>query len=53
MDKKKSVPEFVDNERTLNQLSERGVDYARGYVIDKSVPVDELKPVKPFIVMSK
>lgn len=50
---KKSVSEFVDNERTLNQLSERGVDYAQGYVIDNPEPVDELKPVKPFIVMPK
>ena len=49
---KKTIAEFVENERTFNLLSELGIDYAQGYVIGKPVPLDELKRVKPFVVMS-
>jgi EAL domain-containing protein (putative c-di-GMP-specific phosphodiesterase class I) len=48
---KKTIAEFVENERTFNLLSELGIDYAQGYVIGKPVPLDELKRVKPFVVM--
>ena len=48
---KKTVAEFVENERTFKLLNELGVDYAQGYIISKPVPLDELKQIKPFVVM--
>ncbi len=50
---KKTIAEFVENERTFNLLNELGVDYAQGYVIGKPVPLDELELIKPFVVMPK
>lgn len=35
---KKTVAEFVEDERTLNMLRSFGVDYAQGYYIGKPGP---------------
>jgi diguanylate cyclase (GGDEF)-like protein/PAS domain S-box-containing protein len=43
---KKTIAEFVENERIFNVLQELGVDYAQGYGIGKPVPLEELKPIK-------
>ena len=51
---KKTIAEFVENERIFNLLSDLGVDYAQGYGIGKPVPLDELlKLIKPFTSASK
>ncbi len=42
---KKTIAEFVENERIFNLLKELGVDYAQGYGIGKPVPLNELKPI--------
>lgn len=50
---KKTIAEFVENEQIFNLLNVLGVDYAQGYGIGKPVPLDELKLIKPFPVLSK
>jgi diguanylate cyclase (GGDEF)-like protein/PAS domain S-box-containing protein len=45
---KKTIAEFVENERIFNLLHTLGVDYAQGYGIEKPVPLDNLKLIKPF-----
>lgn len=50
---KKTIAEFVENEKIFNLLNELGVDYAQGYGIGKPVPLDELKLIKPFASASK
>lgn len=45
---KKTIAEFVENERIFNLLHTLGVDYAQGYGIEKPVPLDELRLIKPF-----
>ena len=50
---KKTIAEFVENERIFNLLNELGVDYAQGYGIGKPVPLDELMLIKPFTAASK
>ena len=39
---KKTVAEFVENEKTLQMLASIGVTYAQGYHLGKPKPVDEL-----------
>ncbi len=39
---KKTVAEFVENERTLNMLADLGITYAQGYYLGKPKPVNEL-----------
>ena len=39
---KKTVAEFVENEKTLNILADIGVTYAQGYHLSKPKPVSEL-----------
>ncbi len=39
---KKTVAEFVENEKTLNILADIGVTYAQGYHLGKPKPVDEI-----------
>ncbi len=39
---KKTIAEFVENQKIFDLLSELGVDYAQGYGIAKPVPLDEL-----------
>ena len=39
---KKTVAEFVENQETLDILSEIGMTYAQGYHISKPKPIDEL-----------
>jgi diguanylate cyclase (GGDEF)-like protein/PAS domain S-box-containing protein len=43
---KKTIAEFVENERIFNLLKILGIDYAQGYGIGKPVPLDDLKPIK-------
>ena len=50
---KKTVAEFVENERIFNLLYELGVDYAQGYGISKPVLLDELTHITPFFSVSK
>jgi len=50
---KKTIAEFVENEQIFNLLNVLGVDYAQGYGIGKPVPLDELKLIKPFLVLPK
>jgi EAL domain-containing protein (putative c-di-GMP-specific phosphodiesterase class I) len=50
---KKTIAEFVENEQIYNLLNVLGVDYAQGYGIGKPVPLDELKLIKPFMVLPK
>jgi EAL domain-containing protein (putative c-di-GMP-specific phosphodiesterase class I) len=40
---KKTIAEFVENERIFNLLKTLGVDYAQGYGIGRPVPLEELK----------
>jgi EAL domain-containing protein (putative c-di-GMP-specific phosphodiesterase class I) len=40
---KKTIAEFVENERILKLLSELGVDYAQGYGIGKPVLLKDLR----------
>ena len=47
---KKTIAEFVENEKIFNVLNVLGVDYAQGYGIGKPVPLDELKLIIPFTV---
>jgi len=44
---KKTIAEFVENEKIFSLLSELGVDYAQGYYISKPVALDELKLIIP------
>ena len=39
---KKTIAEFVEDQKTLEVLREMGVDYAQGYAISKPIPVDEI-----------
>ncbi len=39
---KKTIAEFVENQKILNLLNELGVDYAQGYGIAKPVPLEKL-----------
>ena len=39
---KKTVAEFVENEKTLDKLREIGVDYAQGFGIARPRPIDDL-----------
>ena len=50
---KKTIAEFVENEQIFNLLNELGVDYAQGHGISESVPLDELRLIKPFARASK
>jgi EAL domain-containing protein (putative c-di-GMP-specific phosphodiesterase class I) len=50
---KKTIAEFVENEKIFNLLNKLGVDYAQGYGIGKPVPLDELTLIKPFTGTSK
>ncbi|MGZ5018458.1 MAG: EAL domain-containing protein, partial [Methylobacter sp.] len=50
---KKTIAEFVENEKIFNLLSNLGVDYAQGYGIGKPVPLEELKLIIPFTGTSK
>ncbi|MDO9425136.1 MAG: EAL domain-containing protein [Methylobacter sp.] len=50
---KKTIAEFVENEKIFNLLNVLGVDYAQGYGIGKPVPLDELKLIKSFAAASK
>ena len=50
---KKTIAEFVENEQIFNLLNELGVDYAQGHGIGKSVPLDQLRLIKPFARASK
>ena len=45
---KKTIAEFVENERIFGLLSAIGVDYAQGYGISKPVPMNEIKLITPF-----
>lgn len=45
---KKTIAEFVENEKIFNLLKDLGVDYAQGYGIGKPVPLHELKLIQPF-----
>jgi diguanylate cyclase (GGDEF)-like protein/PAS domain S-box-containing protein len=45
---KKTIAEFVENEKVFKLLNGLGVDYAQGYGIGKPVPLDELTLIKPF-----
>ncbi|CAG7855875.1 Cyclic di-GMP phosphodiesterase PdeB [biofilm metagenome] len=44
---KKTIAEFVENERVFNLLKSLNVDYAQGYGIGKPVPLSELKTATP------
>jgi EAL domain-containing protein (putative c-di-GMP-specific phosphodiesterase class I) len=50
---KKTIAEFVENEKIFNLLKKLGVDYAQGYGIGKPVPLDELLVKKPTLELSK
>ncbi len=50
---KKTVAEFVENEKIFNLLHELGVDYAQGYGISKPVLLDELTHLTPFFLVPK
>jgi EAL domain-containing protein (putative c-di-GMP-specific phosphodiesterase class I) len=39
---KRTVAEFVENTRIIDQLMELGVDYAQGYIIGKPKPLPTL-----------
>lgn len=39
---KKTIAEFVENNKILNQLKIIGIDYAQGYYISKPVPLSEI-----------
>jgi EAL domain-containing protein (putative c-di-GMP-specific phosphodiesterase class I) len=39
---KRTVAEFVENTRIIDQLMELGVDYAQGYIIGKPQPLAQL-----------
>jgi diguanylate cyclase (GGDEF)-like protein/PAS domain S-box-containing protein len=38
---KKTIAEFVEDQKTFELLREMGVDYAQGYAISKPIPVDK------------
>ncbi len=44
---KKTIAEFVENEKIFSLLNELGIDYAQGYYISKPVALDELKLIIP------
>ncbi len=46
---KKTIAEFVENEKIFDLLKSLGIDYAQGYGIGKPVPLDDLKPATPKI----
>jgi diguanylate cyclase (GGDEF)-like protein/PAS domain S-box-containing protein len=41
---KKTIAEFVENEKILNLLRQIGIDYAQGYGIGRPVPLTDLLP---------
>ncbi|MBX2809363.1 MAG: EAL domain-containing protein [Cellvibrionaceae bacterium] len=45
---RKTVAEFVENEKILAFLAENGVDYAQGYYTGKPVPATELLSLIPY-----
>ena len=45
---KKTIAEFVENEKIFYLLNELGVDYAQGHGIGKAVPLEELRVIIPF-----
>ncbi len=40
---KKTIAEYVENDKILKQLEEIGVDYAQGYGIEKPIRLEELR----------
>jgi diguanylate cyclase (GGDEF)-like protein/PAS domain S-box-containing protein len=42
---KKTIAEFVENEKIYHLLKELGIDYAQGYGIGKPVPLEMLRPI--------
>lgn len=44
---KKTIAEFVENEKIFLLLHELGIDYAQGYYVSKPVALDELKLIIP------
>lgn len=48
---KKTIAEFVENERVFDLLKELGVDYAQGYGIGKPVPLADLPLQQPCKVL--
>jgi EAL domain-containing protein (putative c-di-GMP-specific phosphodiesterase class I) len=45
---KKTIAEFVENEKIFYLLNELWVDYAQGHGIGKAVPLEELRVIIPF-----
>lgn len=45
---KKTIAEFVENQKIYDLLKTLGIDYAQGYGIGKPVPLEELRPAKEF-----
>ncbi len=45
---KKTIAEFVENEKIFYLLNELGVDYAQGHGIGKAIPLEDLRIIKPF-----
>ena len=45
---KKTIAEFVENEKIFYLLNELGVDYAQGHGIGKAVPLEDLRIIIPF-----
>ncbi len=49
---KKTIAEFVENEKIFSMLKELGVDYAQGHGIGKAVPLEDLRIIIPFTKVS-
>ena len=49
---KKTIAEFVENEKIFSLLNELGVDYAQGHGIGKAVPLEDLRIIIPFTKVS-
>ncbi|CAG1020644.1 Cyclic di-GMP phosphodiesterase PdeB [Patescibacteria group bacterium] len=49
---KKTIAEFVENERIFGLLNGLGVDYAQGYIMGKPIPLSEIKLMQPFTTSS-
>ena len=49
---KKTIAEFVENEKIFSMLKELGVDYAQGHGIGKAVPLEDLRIIIPFAKVS-
>lgn len=45
---KKTIAEFVENEKIFELLRELGVDYAQGYGVGKPLPLTDLRLIRPF-----